>query len=120
MMEVQPLPLADHDGLCRFDDPDLWFAHGAHAAIAKRICGNCPVRRMCAQAALDLGVTDGVWAGVRLPGARFPTDLNEKRATLRRVIAGMAHEPEAHRQRTRAIRAALHHQYHLAAAAAGA
>ena len=79
-----------------------------------------PVRRTCAEVALDLGVTDGVWAGVRLPGTRFPEDLDEKRATLRRVIDGMAREPEAHRRRTRAIRAAMHHQFHLAAASAGA
>ncbi|HME48749.1 WhiB family transcriptional regulator [Mycobacterium sp.] len=119
-MRVQPMPLADTDGLCSFDDPDLWFQHGTLAAAAKRICGNCPVRRACAQAALDLGVTDGVWAGVRLPGARFPEDLDRKRATLRRVVDGMAHEPEAHRRRTRAIRAALHHHYYLAPAPAGA
>lgn len=119
-MRVQPAPLADSDGLCRFDDPDLWFQHGADAAAARRICGNCPVRRACAQAALDLGVTDGVWAGVRLPGTRFPEDLDRARAALRRLLIGMAREPESHRLRTLAIRAALHHQYHLAAHRAGA
>ena len=85
---------------------------GAGALAAKRSCGYCPVRRACAQAALDLGVTDGVWAGVRLPGARFPEELDRKRDLLRRVINTMAHEPEAHRRRTLAIRAALHYQYH--------
>jgi WhiB family transcriptional regulator, redox-sensing transcriptional regulator len=120
MMTVQPAPLADTDGLCRFDDPDLWFQHGADAAAAKRICGNCPVRRPCAQAALDLAVTDGVWAGVRLPGARFPEELNRARSVLRRLLIGMAHEPEAHRLHTLAIRKALHHQYYLRTGRAGA
>jgi WhiB family transcriptional regulator, redox-sensing transcriptional regulator len=118
-MRMRPLPLADTDGLCQFDDPDRWFQHGPRAAVAKRICANCPVRRACAQAALDLRVTDGVWAGVRLPGARFPEDLEKKRASLRRVIDGMTAEPEAHRRRALAIRAALHQQYHLAPARAG-
>jgi hypothetical protein len=87
---IQPTPLADTDGLCRFDDPDRWFQYGEDAAAAKRICGNCPVRRACAQAALDLRVTDGVWAGVRLPGTRFPDDLDRARARLRRLIVGMS------------------------------
>lgn len=119
-MRVQPAPLADTDGLCRFDEPELWFQYGTDAAVAKRICGNCPVRRACARAALDLAATDGVWAGIRLPGVKFPEELDRKRDSLRRLIGAMDHEPDAHRRRTRAIRAALHHQYYVTAGRAGA
>lgn len=56
-------------GLCRHDDPDAWFPlHKVHVARAIRICFNCPAQPQCARNALDSGATDGVWAGVKLPG----------------------------------------------------
>lgn len=56
-------------GLCRHDDPDAWFAaHKVLVARAVRICFNCPAQPQCARNALDGGETDGVWAGVKLPG----------------------------------------------------
>jgi WhiB family redox-sensing transcriptional regulator len=56
-------------GLCRHDDPEAWFPlHPVHTARATRICFNCPAQTQCARNALDCRATDGVWAGVRLPG----------------------------------------------------
>src|SRR4051794_28584884 len=93
-------------GLCKFSDPDLWFRfEDSHEAIG--ICGNCPVRLACARAALDLGATDGVWAGVRLPGVRIPEDLEAAHDQLRRVVVGLRYEPAAHRARALAIREAV-------------
>ncbi|MGV7254602.1 WhiB family transcriptional regulator [Mycobacterium kansasii] len=93
-------------GLCKFSDPDTWFVF-EHTHKAKGICGNCPVRLACAKAALDLGATDGIWAGVRLPGIRIMDDLYAAYDELRCVIAGMQYEPESHRARTLAIREAV-------------
>lgn len=56
------------DGNCTGHDyPDLWFPHTeAQAAGAIEICESCPIRRDCAQSALDRA-EQGVWAGVYLP-----------------------------------------------------
>jgi WhiB family redox-sensing transcriptional regulator len=44
-------------------DPDLWFSPvPAEQDQARAICGRCPMRRTCEQAALDNGV-QGVWGG---------------------------------------------------------
>jgi WhiB family redox-sensing transcriptional regulator len=110
---AQPAPTADSTGLCQYgDDPNLWFRF-EDSARAAAICANCPVRLACARAALSLHATDGVWAGVRLPGNRFPAELVQARDKLRCVIAGMRHQPESHRRRALAIRAALHYLANL-------
>lgn len=97
-------------GLCEYSDPEDWFDYNK-APIAKRICGNCPVRLACARAALDIDdITDGVWAGVRLPGAHGSVaEHNAVRAQLERIVAALENQPDEHRRRTLAIRAALHH-----------
>lgn len=37
-----------------------WFDY-RKARQAERICANCPMRKACARAALDLNAADGVW-----------------------------------------------------------
>ena len=59
------------DALCAQTDPDLWYPElGGHAqaAIARRICGICPVRAECLDYALAgadtwNGFTTGIWGG---------------------------------------------------------
>jgi len=54
---------------CRGIDPDLFFPEGSAgpalqaAAVAKRICGACPVQARCLRWALDHGVGFGIWGG---------------------------------------------------------
>lgn len=58
-------------GLCGQADPDAWFPEKGQqslAAIAKRICGNCPVRTQCLDYALSgadtwAGIATGIWGG---------------------------------------------------------
>lgn len=99
----------DSNGLCSYSDPENWFDF-RKASEAKRICGNCPLRKACARAALDLNVVDGVWAGVKLPGEHAPL---REHAVARRQLAfvatAMDHQPESHRLRSRAIREAIHY-----------
>ncbi|MBY0441723.1 MAG: WhiB family transcriptional regulator [Mycobacteriaceae bacterium] len=110
---AQPTPIADSAGLCQYGgDPNFWFRF-EDSARAAAVCVNCPVRRACAQAALSVQATDGVWAGVRLPGNRFPEKLDQARDQLKRVIVGMGHQPESHRRRALMIRAALHYSANL-------
>ncbi|MGH3556016.1 MAG: WhiB family transcriptional regulator [Mycobacterium sp.] len=110
---AQPAPIADSTGLCQYgSDPNLWFRF-EDSIRAAAICSNCPVRPACARAALSLQATDGVWAGVRLPGNRFPEELEHAREQLKRVIAGMRHQPQSHRRRALTIRAALHYSANL-------
>lgn len=52
--------------LCAQSDPDAWFPddgdrHGAR--LAARICGGCPVRADCLEAALERGEQHGIWGG---------------------------------------------------------
>jgi WhiB family transcriptional regulator, redox-sensing transcriptional regulator len=111
-------PYGSDPGLCAFGgDPDLWFRFET-SGEAKRICGHCPVRRRCAQDALTLEATDGVWAGVRLPGTKFLDELDAARTLLRGVISGLEHQPESHRLHTLSMRDAL--QYHADLERAGA
>lgn len=67
--------------LCNGADPEIWFptapshdfAEGAReraTAEARRICGQCPVRRQCAEDAEQHRETWGVWAGVDREGGR--------------------------------------------------
>lgn len=73
----------DKHGLCMSDqvDPDDWFPEnpskpgskdGQEASLARaaRLCSNeageCPVRRLCAQSALNREETHGIWGGLPL------------------------------------------------------
>lgn len=54
---------------CRAGEPDLWFAENpADLERAKELCGGCPVRRQCLEAALDRAEPWGVWGGEILAG----------------------------------------------------
>lgn len=100
----------EDNGLCSYStDPEDWFDH-LKRQQCKRICGNCPLRQKCGRTALALEVTDGVWAGVDLPGEKATReDLRIARRQLAMVVSAMDHQPEAHRQRCLAIREAMHH-----------
>lgn len=103
---VTPL-LQAHTGLCEYDDPELWFTQTRDTRAAA-ICANCPVITACAQAALDLDVSDGIWAGVALPGPNAP-GLSDARQRLREVIERYRHQPPAARRRAILLREAIHY-----------
>ncbi|MCH9731738.1 MAG: WhiB family transcriptional regulator [Actinomycetia bacterium] len=97
------------NGLCAYSDPEDWFDY-RKAEEAKRICSNCPLRQACARAALDNGDIYGIWAGVDL-GSGIHSSAAERAAAqrqLRFVAAAMDDQPDSHRQRTQAIRSAVH------------
>ena len=49
---------------CRQHPADLWFAElPADVEAAKALCGDCPIREMCLQQALERGEPWGVWGG---------------------------------------------------------
>lgn len=106
---------SDDAGLCRYGDDSDWFAsHAVHRARAIAICNNCPIQRKCALDAQRLGATDGVWAGVYLPGLRDAEGLAAAREKLDKLAERLARQPEAHRRRTIAIRAAVRYAADLA------
>ena len=106
---------SDDAGLCRYGDDSDWFAsHAVHRARAIAICNNCPIQRKCALDAQRLGATDGVWAGVYLPGLRDAEGLAAAREKLDKLAKRLARQREAHRRRTIAIRAAVRYAADLA------
>ena len=106
---------SDDAGLCRYGDDSDWFAsHAVHRARAIAVCNNCPIQRQCALDAQRLGATDGVWAGVYLPGLRDAEGLAAAREKLDKLAERLARQPEAHRRRTIAIRAAVRYAADLA------
>ena len=51
--------------LCAQVDPELWWPDkGGSSRDAKRVCGRCPVRDQCLQAALERGEPYGVFGGL--------------------------------------------------------
>jgi WhiB family transcriptional regulator, redox-sensing transcriptional regulator len=49
---------------CQEHPADLWFAElPADVEAAKSLCGACPIREACLQAALERGEPWGVWGG---------------------------------------------------------
>lgn len=102
-------PLKADTGLCFYDDPDNWFRKYSGEEEAAAICTNCPVIVSCAQKALRLNVTDGVWASVALPGARDADDLQAARARLREVIDRYQHQSPEWQRRSLQIRQAVHY-----------
>lgn len=68
VVEVAELRWQDW-GLCKDTDPDLWYPprgdQETTAAVAKRICGECPVATECLQYALTIPLEDdwGIWSG---------------------------------------------------------
>lgn len=75
-------------------DPDLWFS-SVRSRIAKqqKICQTCPVKIACATYAVDMGVTDGVFAGVSLPGRRHATKLRARQKQLKEIVEAAAGYP---------------------------
>lgn len=88
-------------GLCRQPstavDPEFWFEQ-INRRDAKKICANCPVLTKCAKFALDMRVTDGVFAGVALPGRRHARTLRERRQQLQELVDASVdhHVAQAH------------------------
>jgi WhiB family redox-sensing transcriptional regulator len=58
------LPLATIVGAC-VQDPDRWF--DTPDEEAKAICRSCPLRWLCARAAVETPGAEGLWAGVVIP-----------------------------------------------------
>lgn len=53
------------DAKCLNADPDVFFPEkGGSTREAKRVCGECPVRRECLAYALDNDERWGVWGGL--------------------------------------------------------
>jgi len=49
---------------CHNADPELFFADSdIDIALAKSLCGNCPMVKACLEGALDRGEPCGVWGG---------------------------------------------------------
>lgn len=57
-------------GLCRFEDPELFFPVGDSQKArqdtedAKQVCAGCPVRETCLEWAVSTGQWVGVWGGL--------------------------------------------------------
>lgn len=52
------------DGLCK-DDHVLWFSHDPmEMALAKELCGRCPVQEECLEYALEKNIWDGILGGL--------------------------------------------------------
>jgi hypothetical protein len=74
------------DGLCRREDPNLFFPEGRGAPLAiqteqaKTVCNGCPVRAVCLEWAVETGQPTGVWGGLSVDERR---DLMRERAELR-------------------------------------
>jgi ribulose kinase len=101
-------PLQDDTGLCEYEELDDHFRANKGALEAAAICRNCPIIVSCAEKALALGVTDGVWAAVAMPGARDVDALKAARRRLREVIDRYRHQPPELRLRSLKIRQAVH------------
>ena len=53
--------------VCAQIDPEIFFPlPGSNGALAKRICGTCPVRSECLDAALEVREEFGVWGGTNV------------------------------------------------------
>ncbi len=49
---------------CHTSDPELFFSERSEEiAVAKSLCGECPVRAQCLQAALSREEPCGIWGG---------------------------------------------------------
>ncbi|ORW24577.1 hypothetical protein AWC17_03290 [Mycobacterium nebraskense] len=81
---VDPNELAR--GMChpsQGHDPEFWFRQRQSAI---KVCEQCPVRARCAQLALELRVTDGVYAGISLPGNKKTRELRAARGRLQELL----------------------------------
>ncbi|WP_069773055.1 WhiB family transcriptional regulator [Streptomyces sp. LUP30] len=85
---------------CRTTDPELWFSKSStdrDRAIA--LCEECPIRRECAQYALDDREVSGVWGGTTLADRRqFWTGQQHRLDELGRIrlVCGSERAYRAH------------------------
>jgi WhiB family redox-sensing transcriptional regulator len=108
-------PLTADIGLCSYEDPEIF--HKQTISQAARICGNCPVIVACGESAIKLGVTEGVFAGIKLPGEHYDGTLEKAYADIAAVIEQRRHDPPAVRRQKELIRAAAHYAATLPAGA---
>ncbi|WP_371634449.1 WhiB family transcriptional regulator [Streptomyces sp. NBC_01259] len=87
-------------GVCRDEDPDLFFPEGndseARQAIekAKEVCARCPVAEECLSWALSTGQKLGVWGGAT-ESQRRRTRLRAREATQSVEVEGWVVDPAA-------------------------
>lgn len=83
---------------CHIEDPDLWFAEDPRdLEQAKALCGYCPLRLECLNAALERQEPWGVWGGEILergtvvarkrPRGRPPKDRKDRKESEGPVAA---------------------------------
>lgn len=66
--------------VCAQADPEEWFPEsGSPAALAKRLCGSCPVRAACLEKGLANGEGYGIWGGLTARELRSHPDWREPR-----------------------------------------
>lgn len=73
---------------CRTTDPEVFFPDLDHTATinaARKICRRCPVHQQCAEWALARRQTDGIHAGIRLPGIGQCDDAYRQLRTIART-----------------------------------
>jgi WhiB family redox-sensing transcriptional regulator len=80
------IPAWMSEGICGQAEPDAWFPEkerdGGDARLVRRICNGCPVRRQCAEYAIDERIPHGIWGGMS-PNERSA----ERRARRRSGVA---------------------------------
>jgi WhiB family redox-sensing transcriptional regulator len=65
-------------GVCRGEDPDIWFpTYRDTEAVAREMCGRCPVRRECREYAVPHPALKGIWGN---------SDETERRAERMRRL----------------------------------
>jgi WhiB family redox-sensing transcriptional regulator len=52
------------DGNCAHREPSLFFpSDGVGVEVARKVCGDCPVKGQCLEYAIDNRIDHGVWGG---------------------------------------------------------
>ena len=106
---------SDDAGLCRYGDDSDWFAsHAVRRARAIAICNNCPIQRKCALTPNGSAQPTGSGLGSTCPDCGDAEGLAAAREKLDKLAERLARQPEAHRRRTIAIRAAVRYAADLA------
>ncbi|RJQ68108.1 WhiB family transcriptional regulator [Pseudonocardiaceae bacterium YIM PH 21723] len=89
-------------GLCREDDPELWFPVGflgpamRQTAEAQRVCAACPVAAQCLAWAKKTKQEHGIWGGVRLDDRDPAPSKPLCRAGLHRMVGGNVRRNRGH------------------------
>lgn len=57
---------------CHTADPELFFSEeSVQIAIAKKMCGGCPMQKACLEGAISRGEPCGVWGGELFEGGQI-------------------------------------------------